>query len=208
MFLHVYKSICIQIYLYIYRERERAIERARERGGAVPLGPYTCLRLSARCRPSADESSYFTIVPRYYLLKLHFVKKVKEDKDDFTDETCFLAYVALETRVTYEGWSALVHSQRTQCTRLLISEGRISFAAKRAVAGVVPQRQKQVLRRKVKRFRGGLVFKAHRLVYHSTLGWRVIKNKKKARLQEHTALQGYLAHKKKPPNRILQKAYA
>jgi len=31
----------------------------------------------------------------------------------------------------------------------------------------------------VKRFRVGLVFKAHRLVYHSTLGWRVIKKKKK-----------------------------
>ena len=30
----------------------------------------------------------------------------------------------------------------------------------------------------VNRFRGGLVFKAHRLVYHSTLGWRVIKKKK------------------------------
>ena len=28
------------------------------------------------------------------------------------------------------------------------------------------------------RFRGGLVFKAHRLVYHSTLGSRVIKKKK------------------------------
>jgi len=27
------------------------------------------------------------------------------------------------------------------------------------------------------RFRGGLVFKAHRLVYHSSLGWRVIKKK-------------------------------
>ena len=27
----------------------------------------------------------------------------------------------------------------------------------------------------MKRSRGGLVFKAHRLVYHSTLGWRVIK---------------------------------
>jgi len=27
------------------------------------------------------------------------------------------------------------------------------------------------------RFRGGLVFKAHGLVYHSTLGWRVIKKK-------------------------------
>ena len=25
---------------------------------------------------------------------------------------------------------------------------------------------------------GGFVFKAHRLVYHSTLGWRVIKKKK------------------------------
>ena len=30
----------------------------------------------------------------------------------------------------------------------------------------------------VKRFRGGLAFKAHRLVYHSTLGLRVIKKKK------------------------------
>ena len=28
-------------------------------------------------------------------------------------------------------------------------------------------------------FAGGLVFKAHRLVYHSTLGSRVIKKKKK-----------------------------
>ena len=33
--------------------------------------------------------------------------------------------------------------------------------------------------RNVKRFRGGLVSKAHRRVYHSTLGWRVIKKKKK-----------------------------
>ena len=32
--------------------------------------------------------------------------------------------------------------------------------------------------RNVKRFRGGLVFKAHRLFYHSTLGLRVIKKKK------------------------------
>jgi len=34
-------------------------------------------------------------------------------------------------------------------------------------------------RRNVKRFRGGLVVKAHRLVYLSTLGWGVIKKKKK-----------------------------
>ena len=31
----------------------------------------------------------------------------------------------------------------------------------------------------MKRFRGGLVFQAHRLVYHSTPGWRVTKKKKK-----------------------------
>ena len=36
----------------------------------------------------------------------------------------------------------------------------------------------RLLCRKVKRFRGGLVFKAHRLVYRSTLGWRVMNNKK------------------------------
>jgi len=36
----------------------------------------------------------------------------------------------------------------------------------------------QLLYRNVQRFRGGLVFKAHRLLYHSTLGLRVIKKKK------------------------------
>ena len=41
--------------------------------------------------------------------------------------------------------------------------------------------QEQLLRINVKRSRGGLVFKAHRLLYHSTLGLRVIKNKRKWR---------------------------
>ena len=35
-----------------------------------------------------------------------------------------------------------------------------------------------VLHDPVQRFRGGLAFKAHRLVYHSTLGSRVVKKKK------------------------------
>ena len=34
----------------------------------------------------------------------------------------------------------------------------------------------------VKRFRAGLVFKDHRLVYHPPLGWRVIKKRKKKTL--------------------------
>ena len=47
-------------------------------------------------------------------------------------------------------------------------------------------RREQLLRRNVKRFRGGLVPKAHRLLYHSTLGLRVIK-KKKRRETHHLA---------------------
>ena len=39
--------------------------------------------------------------------------------------------------------------------------------------------QEQLHSRKVEQFQEGLVFKAHILVYHSTLGSRVIKNKKK-----------------------------
>jgi len=37
--------------------------------------------------------------------------------------------------------------------------------------------QEQLLRRNVKRFRGGLVFKVHGHLYHSSLGLRVIKRK-------------------------------
>jgi hypothetical protein len=38
--------------------------------------------------------------------------------------------------------------------------------------------KEQLLRRNAKLLRGGIVFKAHRLLYHSTLGWRAIKKKK------------------------------
>ena len=41
----------------------------------------------------------------------------------------------------------------------------------------------QQLRRNVKRFRGGLVSKAQRLLYRPTLGLRVIKKKKKVEVQ-------------------------
>ena len=39
--------------------------------------------------------------------------------------------------------------------------------------------QQQLLSRNVKQFRGGLAFKAHRLLYHSTLGLRVIKKRRR-----------------------------
>ena len=52
----------------------------------------------------------------------------------------------------------------------------------------------------MKRFRGGLAFKAHRLVYHSTLGLRVINKKKEpSRLntrchREILAAMGHRSH--------------
>ena len=44
--------------------------------------------------------------------------------------------------------------------------------------------QEQLLHRIVKRFRAGLVFKARRRVYHSTLGSRVMKKKNDAHLSD------------------------
>ena len=42
----------------------------------------------------------------------------------------------------------------------------------------------------MKKFRGRLIFKDHRLVYHSTLGSRVIKKRKKEGGEGHAALLG------------------
>ena len=44
---------------------------------------------------------------------------------------------------------------------------------------VFPGNEEAGFDRTVERFRGGLALKAHRLVYHSTLGSRVIKKKKR-----------------------------
>ena len=55
--------------------------------------------------------------------------------------------------------------------------------------------EEQLLHRNVQRFRGGLVFKAHRLLYHSTLGLRVIKKKKMVDIRvsgfENARLSGF-----------------
>jgi len=54
----------------------------------------------------------------------------------------------------------------------------------------------------VERFRGGLVFKAHRFMYHSTLGSRVIKKKKK--VWWYQGLRGRRTAPKTPPSRDSQ----
>ena len=53
----------------------------------------------------------------------------------------------------------------------------------------------EVLRRNVKRFRGGLVLKAHRLVYHSRLSSRVKKRRRGRRRKnkvEHPRPRDYM----------------
>ena len=50
-----------------------------------------------------------------------------------------------------------------------------------------------LLSRNVEQFRGRLVFQAHRLVYHSTLGLRVIKKKKKVDRGGGKRFSGWLA---------------
>ena len=64
-------------------------------------------------------------------------------------------------------------------------------------------------------FRGGLVFKAHRLLYHATLVLRVRKKKKcgctgwtRNECGGEQAVQGYLTHEKQRPPRTLQQDYA
>ena len=59
--------------------------------------------------------------------------------------------------------------------------------------------QEQLLSRNVERLRGGLVFKAHRFLYHSTLGSRV-KKKEKVEVLNETNMDEHLALPK-PRNR-------
>ena len=54
----------------------------------------------------------------------------------------------------------------------------VPSSLEKMIGFVKPVAAAYVLRTNGKRFRGGLVFKAHTLVYHSTLGSRVMKKKK------------------------------
>ena len=70
-------------------------------------------------------------------------------------------------------WSAPLISQHSGCVHQKI------YSAVLPCSTLLRSRmgRPQVHRRNVKRFRGGLVFKAHILVYHATLGLRVIMKK-------------------------------
>ena len=54
---------------------------------------------------------------------------------------------------------------------MLLGAAKMLKAREASIKGTVPPH------RNVQRFRGGLVFKAHRLLYHSTLGLRVIQKR-------------------------------
>ena len=76
----------------------------------------------------------------------------------------------------------LLHTSRTLETSLVALGTLNLFACSLCVRAVCVKVKHahcvQPLGRNVKRFRGGLVSKAHILLYHSTLGSRVIKKKK------------------------------
>ena len=75
-----------------------------------------------------------------------------------------------------EGWDLWVEGSRAHCSVFGVEGEGPGFRV--------------LLRRNAKRFREGLVFKAHRLVHHSTLGLRVTKeNKKKNFRVERTGLE-------------------
>ena len=59
-----------------------------------------------------------------------------------------------------------------------IRDEGVGSKVEEGVKRVLSTRAAQILRRNVRRFRGGLVFEAHRLVHHSTLGLIIIKKKK------------------------------
>ena len=56
--------------------------------------------------------------------------------------------------------------------------GQSGFLAAEMVSSAQDLQDHHVVLRDVQWFRGGLVFKAHRLLYHSTLGLRVIKKRR------------------------------
>jgi len=63
---------------------------------------------------------------------------------------------------------------------LLFEAERFAWASPPSLPRGVTAATEQLLHRNVQRFRGGLVFKAHRLLYHSTLGLRVIKKRRRS----------------------------
>jgi len=72
---------------------------------------------------------------------------------------------------------SIVATRQSRDTELVCLHDRPESVAQGAAGGGVDPSRTRLLRRNVKRFRGGLVFEAHRLLYHSTLGLRVITKK-------------------------------
>ena len=72
---------------------------------------------------------------------------------------------------------AELHGHAASCSLFALSakQGRLGPAAIGARLDI----QERLLRRNMDRLRGGLVSKAHRLLYHSILGSRVIKKKRR-----------------------------
>ena len=88
-----------------------------------------------------------------------------------------LLYSCLTKRALY---IQLVYKKEVAQAQQLLARARVPATPVLLYRAVQFSIQEQVLSINVERFRGGLVFKAHRLLYHSTPGSRVKKKKRKA----------------------------
>ena len=76
-----------------------------------------------------------------------------------------------------------IHGGHVDFDQWSMNKRKLSSASGSLFAG-------QLHRSKVKRFRAGLVFKAHGLVYHLTLGLRVMKKKKQGACSDTSSSAG------------------
>jgi len=152
-------------------------------------------------RRARIQGSYTFVSPNYRLKGLLGpVSRVIKKLASHPRRTAMMAFRTLSAEGTHPNTHThRVYTHRVICVCLSLRESdrrrqrkdqlRLSFSRRESlrstpkaflVAGPEPflVRTEQILCKNGKRFQGGLVFEAHRLLYHSTLGWRVIKKKK------------------------------
>ena len=78
-----------------------------------------------------------------------------------------------------QGLTVSTHSCCVRGGSCSLPEAGLAFACHHLQGLMCEERESD---RNVQRFRGGLVFKAHRRLYHSTLGLRVIKRRRREKI--------------------------
>jgi len=97
------------------------------------------------------------------------------DREVFLDNLLVRIHLIFEMILVDRPCAMAAHTRRFRTRRRLTPRLSLMGVQGKSLRKAHPP---WLLTSAVNQFRGGLVFKAHRLVYHSTLGLRVIKKKK------------------------------